>query len=100
MRSRDAFCVWFSSSEQKLDEVEITIDEWPFLNPFVEVEGNSEEGVGHVSKKLGFHWKDALFCAVGTLYETQYGIPEAMFNNDTPKIVFDMENPFLAATSK
>ena len=79
----------------ELDGVEVTIDEWPFLEPFAEVEGNFEEEVRRVSEKLGFDWKDALFCAVGTLYEMQYGISEAAFNNDTPKIVFDMENPFI-----
>jgi hypothetical protein len=30
------------------------IDEWPFLEPFIEVEGGSELGVRQVSEKLGF----------------------------------------------
>ncbi|MDP3778952.1 MAG: class IV adenylate cyclase [bacterium] len=79
----------------KLDGVEITIDEWPFLEPFVEVEGDSEESVKNVSEKLGFNYRDALFGTVTTLYAKKYGIAENVINNEIPKIVFEMENPFL-----
>lgn len=78
-----------------LNDVEITIDEWPFLEPFVEVEGLSEESVRLVSEKIGFNYKDALFCAITTLYSQKYGLDENVINNQTPKIVFDMENPFV-----
>ncbi len=78
----------------KLDDVEITIDEWPFLEPFVEVEGKSEKEVKSVSEKIGFNYSDALFCAVGKLYQMKYGIhPDQI--NDVGKIVFNMKNPFL-----
>lgn len=78
----------------KLDDTEITIDEWPFLEPFVEVEGKSEEAVKTVSEKIGFNYKDALFCAVGKLYQMKYGIHPDEINN-LEKIVFDMKNPFI-----
>lgn len=78
----------------KLDNVEITIDEWPFLEPFVEVEGKGEEEVKRVSEKIGFNYSDALFCAVGKLYQLKYGIdPDEI--NLLEKLVFDMKNPFL-----
>ncbi len=78
----------------ELDNVQITIDEWPFLEPFVEVEGKSEKVVKAVSEKIGFNYNDALFCAVGKIYKMKYGIhPDEI--NTTTKIVFDMENPFL-----
>jgi len=79
----------------KLDDVEITVDEWPFLEPFVEVEGNSEEVVKAVSKKIGFDYGKAKFCAVDTLYSEKYGIEKEQINNNTPKILFEMENPFI-----
>lgn len=79
----------------KLDGAEITIDEWPFLEPFIEVEANSEEEVRAVCGKIGLDYGKALFCAVGTLYEMKYGIPLKVINNCMPKIVFDMGNPFL-----
>jgi len=78
----------------ELNGVEISIDEWPFLEPFVEVEGKSEEEVKKVSKKLGFDYSKALFCAVGHQYYRKYNIPEHYLNNKVPKIVFNMENPF------
>lgn len=78
----------------KLDDVEITIDEWPFLEPFVEIEGKSEKMVKSVAEKLGFDYKNAMFCAVGTLYSKKYNLPESVINNEVPKIIFDMKNPF------
>lgn len=76
-----------------LDGVEITIDEWPFLEPFVEVEGKSEKEVKEVSEKIGFDYSKALFCAVGKLYQMKYGIHPDQINT-AEKIVFGMENPF------
>jgi adenylate cyclase class 2 len=78
----------------KLDGVEITIDEWPFLEPFVEVEGKSEEAVKSVSEKIGFDYSKALFCAVGLIYQMKYGITHDVIINKTPRIVFEMDNPF------
>lgn len=78
-----------------LDGVEITIDEWPFLSPFVEVEGDSEELVKIVSEKIGFDYAQAKFCAVDTLYSERYQIAPERINNQTPKIVFEMNNPFI-----
>ncbi|MBX2866981.1 CYTH domain-containing protein [Candidatus Kaiserbacteria bacterium] len=77
----------------KIDSVEITIDEWPFLEPFVEIEGPSEEAVRTVSEQLGFNYDEALFCSVTTLYEKKYGVSQKEIN-ETEKITFDIENPF------
>jgi adenylate cyclase class 2 len=92
-------CVEKAHQESKrelwmLDGVEVTIDTWPFLEPFVEVEGKSEASVRTVSEKLGFAWADAKFCAVDTLFSERYGISQEQINNNTPHLVFDMENPF------
>jgi adenylate cyclase class 2 len=82
-----------------LDGVDVTIDTWPFLEPFVEVEGQSEEVVKVVSEKLGFNWGEAKFCAVDVLYAEKYGVSTEVINNHTPKIIFDMDNPFLNVDS-
>lgn len=78
----------------ELGGTEVTIDEWPFLEPFVEIEGKSEESVKIASKKLGFDYSKARFCSVDTLYAEKYGFSEDVFNNQTPLVLFDMENPF------
>ena len=78
-----------------LDGADVTVDEWPFLEPFVEVEGRDMVTVRAASEKLGFDYSTALFCSIGTLYVRKYGIDEDRFNNRSPRIAFDMENPFV-----
>lgn len=77
-----------------LDGVEITIDSWPFLEPFTEIEGKSEKEVRKVSEKLGFDWKEAVFSGIGHLYCRKYNISIDEFHEKAPKLTFDMENPF------
>jgi len=84
----------------KLDEVEICIDEWPFLEPFVEIEGKSEKEVKSVSKKLGFDYSKAWFCATGLIYSKKYNIPVEIIDNKISKITFDIKNPFLKIKKK
>lgn len=78
----------------KLDDAEVTIDEWPFLEPFIEIESSSEDSVKKVAEKLGFNYADGIFGGVGKLYKMKYGIHPDEVNN-LPKIVFDMGNPFI-----
>ena len=79
----------------KLDNVEITLDEWPFLEPFVEIEGPSEQAVQAMAKKLGFDYSQAIFGSVDFQYADKYDISLKRINSQTPTIVFDMENPFI-----
>lgn len=79
-----------------LDGAEVTIDEWPFVNPFVEIEAESEAKVRQVSERLGFDYAEAIFGPVHVICQRQYPhlTPERI-NNKTPLIVFGGENPFL-----
>jgi adenylate cyclase, class 2 len=79
----------------KINETEITIDEWPFLEPFVEIESKSEQSVKEVSELLGFDYNNALFDSVDAQYSKKYNISLDAVNLRTPKILFDMENPFI-----
>ncbi len=78
-----------------LDEVEVTIDEWPYLEPYVEVEGKSEKEVRAISERLGFDYSQALFCAVSTIYNKKYGVPIEVVNQNTRLITFSDPNPFV-----
>ncbi|MFA6995201.1 MAG: CYTH domain-containing protein [Patescibacteria group bacterium] len=78
-----------------LNSVEIMIDEWPYLEPFVEVEGKSEEAVKEVSKKLGFDYAQALFAGVDVQYNKKYGLDCHVINNSIPRIAFNEPNPFV-----
>ena len=79
----------------KIGDVEITIDEWPFLEPFVEIEGPSEQAVKDVAKQLDFDYSQAIFGSVDFQYAAKYGITIAQINTKTPRIVFEMKNPFV-----
>lgn len=78
-----------------INGVDITIDEWPHLEPFVEVEGDSEKIVKMVSEKIGFDYNKAMFCSIDTLYNKKYGVSEYSINNETPEITFKGRNPFI-----
>ena len=84
----------------ELDGVEVCIDEWPYLEPYVEIEGDSESAVKSVSKKLGFDYSQALFGAVDQQYEIKYGISKKTVNNEIPEITFAGESPFLKFAKK
>lgn len=38
----------------EFEDEEIMLDEWPWLKPYIEVEGNSEVQVHKISEQLGF----------------------------------------------
>lgn len=78
-----------------LDEVEITIDEWPFLEPLVEIEGKSEKVVRQVAEKMGFDYAKAYFGATDMIYSAKYNISPDIINNHTERITFAGENPFV-----
>lgn len=78
-----------------LDDVEIMIDEWPFLEPFIEIEGISEQAVKNTADKLGFDYAKAIFGAVDVLYKQKYiHLTSDHINHHTPRIVFHESNPF------
>lgn len=78
-----------------LGDVEIAIDEWPFLEPFVEIEGPNEQQVVKVSELLGFDYSKAIFSSTDEQYTAKYGVSEDKVVNYTPRIAFGDENPFI-----
>jgi adenylate cyclase, class 2 len=79
----------------ELDGVELMIDCWPFLEPVIEIEGKNEADVRKVAEKLEFNWNDAIFDSIDYVYSKKYNISIDRINNNTPKIMFDMKNPFI-----
>jgi adenylate cyclase class 2 len=69
---------------------QVTIDTWPGLQPFVEIEGDNEEVVTQAALALGFDYSKAYFGAVDVVYEAELGIPFKVINQ-MPIITF--ENP-------
>ena len=60
----------------ELGNVEIDLDEWPWIPPFVEIEGPSEAEVWDVTQKLGLKKDDALFGSVENAYRAVYDVTE------------------------
>lgn len=78
----------------KLGEVEIALDEWPWLNPFIEIEASSKNLVQETANKLGFDWEDAVFGSVTTVYRIQYPkITKDEHISEIPEMKFDSKRP-------
>jgi adenylate cyclase class 2 len=58
----------------ELDNCEVTIDTWPGVETYVEVEGESEENVKAVADKLGFDWEQKIVTSVTEIYAQKYGL--------------------------
>lgn len=69
-------------------DVEATIDTWPALKPFIEIEGPTEEMVRDVSKELNFDFEQAVFGSIDLVYEKELGISSATIIK-LPEITFD-----------
>lgn len=69
-----------------LEGLEICIDEWPLIPPYLEIEGDSWEKVDAMAEKLGFDPKDKLVCPTMEVYK-HYGIDE----NDYGVLTFDRQ---------
>ncbi len=69
------------------DSVQVTIDTWPGLNPFVEVEATDASVVKDVSTRLGLDFSSALFGSIDLMYEKELGIPASTIIT-LPEITF------------
>ena len=58
------------------DGVEVTIDTWPWIQTFVEIEGESEEKLKQTAQKLDLDWNKALFGSVENAYQDIYDVTE------------------------
>ncbi len=59
-----------------LDDAEVTIDTWPWIPTFVEIEAPSEEKLKAAAEKLGLLWADALYGSVEPAYQKYYDVTE------------------------
>jgi adenylate cyclase class 2 len=76
-----------------LDGVEITIDTWPWIPTYTEIEGASEEAVWSVAERLGLKKEDAMFGAVDKIYNHYYGVDMDIVDSQTPVINFEIDPP-------
>jgi len=77
----------------KLGDVEVVIDEWPHLNAYIEIEGESETSVKKAAETLGFAWSDAIFGSVTEVYQHQYPDGQSRELVNMSRISFDEPLP-------
>lgn len=80
--------VWRYGGITSGDLCDVTLDEWPALPPFCEIEAANAELVRKVASDLGFQWKDALFGPVSLVYERELYIAQTDINH-APLVTFD-----------
>lgn len=73
--------------EWELDDVEITIDTWPWIPSYAEIEGMNEDAVKVVAEKLGFDMNDAMYGSVDQVYKVYYDVDVGEINY-CPEIKF------------
>ncbi len=72
---------------------EITIDTWPGLESYTEVEAQSEEVVREIAEELGFMWENRIITSVKEVYMKVYGLSREEVNKRINYITFE-NNPF------
>jgi len=72
-------------------EVEIMIDLWPWLNPYIEIEAENEELVKKYSNALWFNYEEGVFGTAFDIYEKELGL-DYEYMNSLKEITFEKFN--------
>ena len=83
----------------QLGTVEVTIDTWPWIPTFVELEAPAEEALRQAAEQLGLAWSAALHGSVETAYQRYYDFTEAEIDT-WPEITFIPEPDWLLAKKR
>ena len=70
------------------NEIELMIDIWPWLKPFIEIEGKTEKIVKKYSELLWFNYSEWIFWTVDQIYLKELWIKPDIINN-LPEITFE-----------
>lgn len=57
-----------------LDGAQIEIDTWPSLEPYVEIEADSEEQLKNVASLLGFPWEQKILTSVEDIFMRKFSL--------------------------
>lgn len=86
----------------KLGTVEVVLDEWPWLRPYIEIEGTSKQAVQQAAATLGQDWSQAKFGDVMVAYRAEYphlsekdtvgNLPEVRFGMPLPGLLHDTQS--------
>lgn len=71
---------------------QITIDTWPGLETYSEIEADSEDKVKEIAVNLGFNWDEKIIMAASDLYSKVYGMSKEEALEKISFITFE-DNP-------
>ncbi len=84
-------------------KVEVMLDEWPWADPFLEIEGPSEVAIRMAAEPLGFSWTDAKFGGPNVVYRNEYpgmsqddnvnSLSELLFGDSLPEFFQERLQP-------
>ncbi len=76
----------------RLDEFEIELDEWPWVKPYVEMEGPDEASLRDLAQKLDLDWSKVCHGSVEIVYQGEYDVTDEDIYS-IPVISFDEPAP-------
>ena len=80
----------------KLGTTEIVLDEWPWIKPYIEIEGESEVTLRDVAEQLDLGWNSAIFGDVMSAYRAEYPhLTKGQTVGNVAEVRFGMELPEL-----
>lgn len=75
-----------------LDDFEIELDEWPWIKPYIEVEGPDEASLREIAAKLGLDWDEVCHGSVEIAYQAEYDVTGEEVDG-IPVITFELPIP-------
>ena len=81
------------------ENAEITIDTWPGLQTYSEIEAQSEENVRRIARHLGFDWNKRIITGAKELFMNEYNLSREIVTEKMNYITFE-NNPFKDLVSK
>lgn len=78
---------------------QVTIDSWPGLDTYSEIEADSEEKVKEIALKLGLNWDKKMIVPAADIYAKVYGISIDEVLEKISNITYE-NNPFSGLTKK
>lgn len=80
---------------------EVVLDEWPWIDPYIEIEAATESEVKNVAGKLDLDWSQAKFGDIMVAYRDQYPyLNEKQTVGKVPNVLFDEPFPDLLKEQK
>lgn len=76
----------------RLGGLEVELDEWPWVRPYIEMEGPDESALKDLAAKLGLDWKKVCHGSVEIVYRGEYDVTDKEIN-DIPVITFEEPIP-------